>query len=334
MTLNKASFIDDGPWLDAGLWRVQAYMAGGRYEGVASADSMQVVPLDVPGNGVKILAGAAMVLNRYQSSPTEAYPVVNIGEELLGPSDMPAQATNDRSHLVCVTVGDPNFSQVGHPWMPAVVPAGEAETFEYVRFFVVQNVPAGTKRFGDLNLHYPAYALARIDIPANTTTVTAARIVDLREIPFPRTTERIEHISGPETANPLNGQGGTPGDYENFPQTVKFTLDIPVWASHAYLTGFVEGLRLSKAGSGKMRIQMGAIGTTNVTNIDEPPPAGASDRKSYNLGGEIPIPKEYRGTSVVVRIEATPNNTASKGFLSAVAASSGQIRVVLAEKAS
>ena len=336
MTLNKASFIDNGPLIGMDLFRTAAYMSGGRYEGVATADALKVRATPVASRGVIVGEGAAFVLNRYLSAPDQAYPVTNIGEETLGSSFFPGVDPVDRSHLVVVTVGDPNYSQVSHPWMPGVVPVGEVDTFQYVRFYVIPNVPAGTKRFESLGSFYPAYALARIDIPGGATNITDAMITDLREIPFPRSVEFIRHMSGPTTAQDLNGQGGTPGEFQNFPNTVIFPVDIPVWATRAYITGFAEGLRCVKAGTGKMRVQFGAIGTTESTNIDEPAPGGGDNgiRVSYNLGGEIAIPAAYRGQTVNIRIEATPNTTASKGFLKALDSSSGQIRVRLAEKAS
>jgi hypothetical protein len=337
MTFRSASLID-GALVDAAVLRIGSFMAGGRYEGVATGPSLKVKPLTTPGNGVTINAGAGLVVNRYQASPDQAYIVSNVGDVTLGSADMPPVSTSDRSHLVCVTVGDPEFSQVGHPWMPGTIPAGSEETFQYVRPYIIQNVPAGTKSFAELNRSYPAYALARIDIPKNTTTITSAMIVDLRDIPLPRSSERIEHIAGPATKQTLNGESGVAGAYQNFPNSVNFQLDIPLWASRAYITGFVEGVRVVAAGTGKIRVSMGgAVGAaTTSTSIDEAAPGGGSNgiRTSYNLGGEIAIPDAAKGTTVTVRIEATPNTNADKGFLTADSSASGQIRVRLAEQAS
>ena len=183
MALRNSPLAIDGALIDAATLRIESFMSGGRYGGVSAPGALKVRALAIPGNGVRIAEGAATVPNGYQSEPDQAYVASNVGEHVVPSSAMPPANASARSHLVVVTVGDPEFSQAGHPWMlVSDPPEGEELTFQYVRFHIIQNVPASTKRFSDLGLSYPAYELARLDIPANTTTITQEMIVDLREV--------------------------------------------------------------------------------------------------------------------------------------------------------
>lgn len=330
MTLRNSPLAIDGARIDSATLRIAAYANGN--EGIISKGDLKVSPLTIPGVGLRVAHGAATVLNRYQSSIDQAYVVSNVNEAIIDSSMMPAPSASFRSHLVVVTVGDPEFSQAGHPWMlSSDPPLGEEETFDYVRFHVIPNVPSSTKTFASLGLSYPAYALARIDVPANTSTITSEMIVDLRRLANPRNTERIEHIPS-ATNNLLNG-GGTVGNFENWPSTVWFDLEIPEWAVRAKVHGFVEGALHTKAGQGSLRIAFADGGATTITNINESAPANGADRKHYNIGGEIAIPASYRGTTRRIRIEGTVANEASKGFLDTDSSTSGLIRVRLEEEA-
>lgn len=329
MTFNSTAWAIDGARTSASLARRQAYASTGGNEGIVSAADLKVSPLAVPGVGLRIAAGSALILNRYQgASINETYTVANEGEHTMDSTEMPPADPAARTHLVAITIGDPGGSQVGHPWMGSGDPPdGTEETFQYVRPHIIRNVPANsTAAYAD-SLGYPALIIARLDIPANTTTIQASMITDLRTLAQPRNTERVEHIAG-APSNFLNGgDGGTPGVYENWPNTVYIDLAVPKWATRALITGFVEGARLTKAGGGKLRAAFVDGGATPITQVNESAPTTGSDRKGYNIGGEIAIPEPYRGTTRRLRIEGTPNNTNSKGFLSTDSATTGQLRV-------
>jgi hypothetical protein len=116
--------------------------------------------------------------------------------------------------------------------------------------------------------------------------------------------------------------------FENFPG-VYIDVDVPDWAVTAKITGFVEGLELTKAGNGALRVAFFSGGATQGTQIGE---TASSGRRSYNLGGKIAVPAAYRGTNKRLRVEGTVNNDASKGFLTSGTGSSGQIQVRFEER--
>jgi hypothetical protein len=314
----NAPWALDGTQIPSSLARLGQYVATSGSEGIAQLGDLKVVPLDTPGNGVAIYSGGAVVLNRYKGeSPDESYMVYSPNGVILGPSDMPASTPSARSHLVCVTVGDPEFSAAGHPWMLGTdPPAGEEDTFEYVRAFVIQNVPAGTKSFDELNLNYPAYALARLDVPISTTTITSDMIVDLRQMARPREKMEQWHVS----ASLADGLGvATANTYEYWPDNSQKAVDIPKWASYCYANGFIEGFRISASvEAAKMRI--GAFGpgiATPPSHFDEAfSSPGNADRRGISLGGTMYIPAAYRGTTQNFQVQGTLTSTALNNRLS------------------
>jgi hypothetical protein len=307
----------DGATIPSSLARLGQYVATGGAEGIAQLGDLKVLPLSTPGNGVRILAGGGIMLNRYQGeTPDQTYGIYANTETALGPSDMPPSVGTARSHLVCVTVGDPEFSQAGHPWMLGTdPPVGTEDTFQYVRPFVIQNVPSNTVNFDQLNLNYPALALARLDMPASTTTVQSSHIVDLRQMAKPREQIVQWHVNA-SVADSL--AVATANVYEYWPDNSQRAVDIPKWATRCYATGFIEGFRIvGSCQAALMRI--GAFGpgiSSYPSRFDEVfSSPGNADRRGINLGGDMYIPSAYRGTTQNFQVQATVTNTSQNNKL-------------------
>lgn len=334
MTLRSASFVD-GARIDAALLREEAYARSGGHPGVHGVSDMKVLPLVVPGHGFRVRGGVATVLNYYQGLGTnQAYVVTNIGEAIIDSlSGAPAANPAQRSYLVLVTVGDQEFSQAGHPWMPSTpISDVERETFQYNRFHVLQ-CPAGTESLEELNPAFPGYALARLDVPAGVAPgATGTTFVDLRDIPNGRTLTVTRSFGTSGATQRLTGLNGTPNEYQNFPNDALFSLKIPKWATRMHVDGWVEGLKKVAAGTAVFRIVVRGAGTSSVTNIDEDAPGGASDRFQVLVGGSLDIPPAIRGTTQTVKFDATPTTTASKGFLETHPTTGAFLRVTLEEK--
>ena len=335
MTFNPAPWAVDGARITSSLARLQTYASTGGAQGVVGFGDLKVSPLDIAGNGVQIAAGGGLVLNRYQTSPTQTYVVENPTAHIVGSSSMPGVSASERYFILAVVVGDPEGDQNGHPFMPSEIPDGQETTFTYVRPVLV-SVASATATDVPLtaSVRYPALPLARIRIKANSQTITSDDITDLRKMARPRSLEVIEHVAGPSTADPLNGGGGTPDTYERWPNVGVITTTVPDWATTVVVTGFVEGAKQTKAGGGKIRVAIsGKAGKVSaLTNIDETAPKNSADRKAYNLGGEISV-SDLRGQTVTFIVEGTPNDTASKGFLTTDANTSVSLRALFQEKA-
>lgn len=340
MTFRNSPLAIDGARIDAATVRIEAFANSTSAEGIVSASDLKVRPLAVAGNGIIVGDGNAIIRNRYQSTPNQSYVVSNVGDTTLDSTQMPPANPSSMSHLVCVTVGDPEFSQVGHPWMLATdPPAGTAETFQYVRPWIIQNVPSTAIASPAAalayvrTLGYPAIPLAGLSIPANTTTITASMIVDLRKVARPRVEEYV-FTAASATSDNLNGAGGVAGTYENWPHTAHFDVDVPDWAVVAKVQAYVEGARLTKAGNSVLRVGFSDGGETTVTNINESAPtSGNYDRKGYNVGGEISIPASYRGTTRTIQMQGTALTTADQGSLKSDTNTSTLIRIRFEEKA-
>lgn len=326
MTFNNTAWAIDGALTDASLPRTEAYHNSSTEEGITAKADLKVTALDTPGQGVQISMGAGQVLNRYQTNPNQMYTVANPGVHIVPSSSMPAASPSQQTYVVAVAVGDPEFSQAGHPFMLATdPPAGEEATFEYVRPVVVLE--------SDFNARaYPALALARLTIPADTTVIQNSMITDLRALARPRTWLAISHSPGAAGNNSLNGGGFVAGVYERWPNVAVLTVKVPSWAVKAKISGFVEGARLEKAGIGKLRAYVeGTALSTPVTNVDEYNPNTVRDRRSYVIGGEIDV-RDIAGTTKTFSVEGTPNNDASKGFLVAAGGSTSVLLQVYFEE--
>jgi len=304
VTFDNAAWAINGATLGSSLARRAQFAAVEGFEGIVQDGDLKVTQLDVPGVGIQIAPGAAVILNRYQTTPNEAYTVSNPGVHTITSGEMPPANPAAKSYLVAVVVGDPDFSQVGHPWMGADdPPAGEETTFDYVRVTIIE-VAAGTK--SAKNLGFPALALARIDVPANTTTITNAMITDLRALAQPRSKQVIVQASGPGTPHALSGQS-----LVRWPNTAFWNVEVPEWATKVSVIANLEGVSVTKAGSGILVARMGTTSVANI-NLNETGPAVTG----YTLGGTTAVPLADRGTTKTFELVGSTTNTASNGLVS------------------
>lgn len=278
MTFNNAAWAIDGARITGALARLAAYATGGGRSGVVKPSDLKVSPLAVPGNGLRISSGGANVLNYYQADPDEAYVVSNAGVHTVLSADMPAPVPATAYYLVCVVVGDPEFDQTGHPYMPTTIAPEDAPDFEYVRVVVVP-CSAGTTHFEELGLDYPAYALARLEIPASTTTITSEMIIDVRELAQPRS-ERVVL-----TGQPSTGLNLTQADV--FHPTGLWTdytpsIDVPSWATKVDVVAHIaSALHVDPEVQGQIAVKLGSTQGPGISYaFDDTDSAGGAERVS------------------------------------------------------
>lgn len=335
MTLSNAAWAIDGALLSSSLARRDSFASTSGEQGIVSVDALQVLPLSTPGVGVRITAGTGLVTNGYQgvvAARNETYTISNPGEHVVPSGQMPASNPSAKSYILAIVIGDPEFSQAGHPWMlSSDPPAGEEETFEYVRPTLIE-VPAGTKK---LNVPYPALELARLDIPSNTTTITSGMIVDLRKVALPRNREAVEFVYG--AADNLLG-GSTPVlTYENWPNTAHWDIDVPTWATVAKIQAFIYN-SISTKNNMRARFRVSAysgstlVGSSDIVHYNGPDAVG-TDRIPILMGGDFNIPAAYRGTTLNFRVEGTCVDTASLNGMDTDSLTSCFLRVRLDEVA-
>lgn len=178
MTLSNTPLAIDGALTSSSLLRKGLKVAIGS-GGVFGANDYLVAPNSPAGQSLLIGGGLAAVPNGYQTTPDELYVVPNPSTHTVTSGDMPPSNPSLSYYLVCIVVGDPDYDQTGHPFMPSSFDTSLATTFDYDRI-VVLPCTSTTTTFEQLGKHYPGLALARLAVPATTTTITSGMITDLR----------------------------------------------------------------------------------------------------------------------------------------------------------
>lgn len=328
---DNTAWLIDGPLTKAELARKAQFAASGGAEGIANLTDLKVITNSTPGNGVRVQPGSATILNRYITPVNQSYVISNPTIYAIPSGDMPASNPAAKSHLVAAVVGDPQYSATGHPFMPSTpIPEEDLDTFQYVRFIVIPNVPATTTRFSQLGLNYPGVELARLDVPANTTTITSDMIVDLRNVARPRSKDVQWHVWATDN-DVLNV---TPLTYEVWPDASIKQVEVPSWASMCYVDGFINGFVDGNSLQTRARIRVssltapgGAI-ATSYTQYDE----SEAGKKNVLLGGTMKIPSAMRGTTQQFEISATTVDSASNTGLATVIQTSCMVHLRFVEE--
>jgi hypothetical protein len=310
MTFETSAWAIDGALLTSSLARRAEFAAVGDAQGVVNKDDLKVTELDVPGVGVLIGGGVGLIRNDYQDVPNETYVVSNTEEHMF--PDMPGANVAATSWILAVVVGDPAFDQVGHPWMGSDdPPVGQEQTFDYVRPTLIQ---VGSSSVTTLDVAYPALVLARIDIPANATTITNAMITDLRTLARPRQSQEIFVSPAnvwPSSAPEYIPAGSTFGNWGHptwFP-----TVKVPTWATRAIIVASMNGVRVKDTTvniTGYVRLQVGSVSGDSAIFDLESDASQSVKRINLQVGGEYDV-SSVAGTTVNLLIEGYQNSPAA-----------------------
>ena len=312
MTFSNTAWAIDGALLGSSLARRAEYAAVGGAQGVVQKNDLKVTELAVPGVGILIEAGVGLVNNDYQTNPNETYVVSNPSTHTIPSGEMPAANPSAKSYIVAVVVGDPDFSQTGHPWMGSDdPPVGEEQSFNYVRPTLIEVANSPVKK---LDVDYPALVLARIDIPASTTTITDSMITDLRQLARPRQSQEAFVSPGGTWTNgspryiPAGSSFADWGPQEYLPQVA-----VPEWATRAILMVSVNGVRFADTSvnvRGRVRAQLGSV--TGPQTIFDFENDGSSNVRRTNLmcAGEYDV-SGVAGTTVNLKVEGFQDSPSS-----------------------
>lgn len=297
---DTAAWMVDGARIPGDLSRVLAYAATGGAEGVVSPGDCRVHELVVPGGQIEIDPGALIVLNRSAGVRNQSYVANARNRTLLDVG--PTGSSGGRSDLVVLRLRDPQFKD----WGTGDVPPEDLPTWQYAEPIIIPNVPPTTTAFQQLALDYSGYALARLDIPAETGTITDAMVKNLREVANPqrlRYQDRFDQAIDGETTD------GSVEVFYKFPANIPdYAVRVPDWATQAYISANITGLQILNAanlltahlivsltgGTPSQRV------ITKVTKVNE---NIAGERNSYVLGSKVDIPVQMRGALAQVRHE-------------------------------
>jgi hypothetical protein len=301
MALEMDSWAVTGAQSSARIARLMHQSGTSSGNGVVDVGHLQVQPLEVPGGGVRILAGGATILGREQQFQG-SYFAYNVGTDTVDVA--PTGSGGGRSDMVVLQVEDPNID--GTSWNHDVT------SDPVYHFRVIEGVPStATEPPAGLT----AIPLARITLPASTGTVTAARITDLRRSANPKS-QRILRVQrgGTQTDGSWDEAGNIQNpDFERWPQH-DWSVTIPEWATQCQVLAdwtnvFLKALEPSGANDAIGQLFVGLVGgpdgplytTSSAYNFNQ-----FSSTNGYRCSAankdQISIPPAWRGLTVQVRM--------------------------------
>lgn len=295
-------------------------------EGVGGVNDLRVLPLAVPGQGVRVTVGSALMRSRYVGGETQTYMGTVYSQETV--STTPTGSGSKRSDLVVMRVEDPFAAGSPYP-EPAT---GDIPSAPYVHIRVISGVPANTKKLQDVAAYRndTAVTLARIDYPVSTGTVTAGMITDLRSVAQPRRSEVVyarPRIAADGTAQAkLLAKTSTGGEY--FPGgngiANEFQVVVPEWATRMVIDATWISVSAVGTPHGNYWIEYGdqykahtwpnkqqwefatqQFGFNYANTTDE-------KRESWPAIDEVGIPAKLRGKEMTVVFKAGLNSDPTK----------------------
>lgn len=326
MTMNGVPWaVGGGAIVDEGVARMIPHFMFAGQEGVMNSADCLVKQLSVPGGSVRVSPGAFMIKARGSGQLYESYLNRITADETIAISPT---GGSSRSDLVILRIEDPHV--VGEPWSdPPDVTAGP---YCFVR--VVPGVPSSLTKLSTLGNNWSAIALARIDIPAATGTITTAMIKDLRSLVNPVTGPQpppiiiyIEDDDCPDnsptiwadakTGTGTYGSGSavlapTPINvYTYWPSFADWVVPVPKWATGVDFFYTLNSPQYAGNAWGETRLEWKIIGTTvtsnsNMYDVNNSPSNVYDVRMPHTMAQSLYIPKAMRGKCVRVRAQARP----------------------------
>lgn len=269
----------------AAVARNVAYVGIAGADGVIEPGGLRVQPLAVPGNRVRVLPGAASVLNRYPGGSQQAYALYGPVQE-----EVPITATGSgggRTDLIIARVRDPEFETTGAP----------GATYEKI-----EGVPSNVTADYVDSLTYPALALAKVALPPSTSTITAGMITDLRSLARPRS-QKLNYFS--QVASEQDLTAVSPA-FQDWPASFQPSVPVPKWATHADIKVTLTGIyAITAAVAGVTRLTLGGVGVPDV-QYDTPAATNPADPNTTTIimGGTLSV-SAFAGTSRVIKTSGT-----------------------------
>lgn len=232
MTWDGVPWFVEGTAASQETLRLIADVAASGGEGVVGPADLLVTALGAPAGAVQVGPGAMVVKRRAAAGgggQSYAARMPTVEQVDIGPTAV----DGPRSDLIIARVEDP-FG--GESWpMPE-----DPEVGPYVFTRVIPDVPVGTRSILDIDPDSTAVTLARVDIPAGTTNITAGMVTDLRQLVRPRSQTSRRYLPGawstPDDVGPVTDA------WEGFPLGATWTERVPEWATHVAVHVVLTGL--------------------------------------------------------------------------------------------
>lgn len=283
MALFPRPILTNGATHSAQQFRMLVRDLANGAEGITQGDDLKVTQRATPGGGVLVGDGSGIVKGRVATFQGH-YAACNIGSV-----DVPISATGSgagRSDMVILRVEDPEYEGSIDP-----------ETGQVAYFQIISGVSSSATAIPDGRTGIP---LARIDIPASTSTITNAMITDLRKCANPRR-DFTQLVQSPASlSTDITGSSGT---FSYFSTAAGWSVPIPDWATTAIIRLDAGQIRYNTAAFyGQIRATFGASLTVQPVNLDDN--QSGIRRGTVVLGDTLTVPSAYRGTSQTLRFQA------------------------------
>jgi hypothetical protein len=251
-------------------------------EGVTEGDDLKVTQRSVPGGGVTVGDGSAVVKGRDDAFQGH-YAACNVGSVDV---DIAATGGTARSDMVILRIEDPEYTGSLDP------------TVDQIAYFqVISNVSSSATTIPDGRTGIP---LARIDIPASTGTITSSMITDLRKIANTRRDRNI-YIQSPTSMS--TQIGGSSNSYSYFSTAAGWNIPVPSWASTVKIRFDIAGLRLTGGAIfGAVRALYGSALAMQPVIIDDNQGTGTR-RINAICADTLTLSASYRSTTQLLRIQ-------------------------------
>jgi len=302
MALEWDSWSVEGANSSSRIARLQLQSGTASRNGVVDSAHLRILPLTVPGTSVRATSGGATILGA-EAAFQGSYFAFNVGDQEIAIS--PTGSGGGRSDLVVLRVEDPNIS--GTPWSHDV-------TVDPVYYFrVIEGV---TNTTTDVPPGMTGVALARLDIPANTATITAGMITDVRQMANPKRLRELRVQRGQGLADGRYDEADFTSDFERWPQH-DWTVTIPEWATQVQVRAdWLNVMYPAPGGTGgdydaRGQVRVGLVGSGgNVINTASTAynfnstSASNGYRCSVGLAAQANVPVAMRGMAVDLRMYA------------------------------
>ncbi|WP_159795636.1 hypothetical protein [Puerhibacterium puerhi] len=255
--------------------------------GVGTPTSFKVTPTTTPGPNIRVFPGIGAANSAYSGGTFQSY--VLFGGSSTDIRITPTGSSGGRTDLVIARIKDPQYEGT---W-PA-----DPQAMDYAYIDVIEGVPANTAGTHGLGLQYPCIALARINIPANTATITADMITDVRRLVAPRSNRIIEAT--------------VPGGNSALTSTSKTrwtswlpTVYVPQWATKVQVTAHLSSLFVTGSTSGLIDVRLGGQISSNLPYDFEQPSNAVTSRASLTVTGGFDVPDGWLETTQAISLYGT-----------------------------
>jgi hypothetical protein len=223
MTFRSDVWAIDGNLTDALLARLMNQAATGGSQGVVGHLDCQVLPTGPATAGIIITPGGVNILGA-ESANQGTYTGWNVGNDTT--LSIASTGGSPRSDMVIARAEDPTWP--GSPW-------GNPASGQIIFPRVLSNVGSSATTVPG---GYSAIPLARIDMPASTSTVSATYIHDLRQVGNPQRQLGVLSASGP--GSPAAWTVGT--SPIAWPPGANWQVAVPSWATSCVITWWIVDL--------------------------------------------------------------------------------------------